>query len=156
MRAGRRFWMGGGECAVCCERGIRREKPNSKENVMLCDHSYSKWLFPTIVIMFLLNMKHKKHTPLPAELTRLPEDGASLVVGGSQAGSTHVVEASLVDARVKDTKQRLLLLPLGHDLVINKGGEHLRLDEVGEEGEVRLRLIGEERGLEQGQTQARR
>lgn len=74
-------------------------------------------------------------------LTRLLEDGAPLVVGGPEARSTDVVEAGLVNASVKDAEQRLLLFPLRHDLVINKGSEHLCLNEVGEEGQVGLRLI---------------
>lgn len=94
--------------------------------------------------------------PLSAELTRLLEDGAPLVAGGAQAGSADVEEAGLVDASVKDTQQRLLVLPLGHDLVVDEGRKHLRLDEVGEEGQVGLRLVGEERGLEKGKAWGRR
>ena len=76
-----------------------------------------------------------------AELTRLLEDRALLVAGGSEAGSTDVIEAGLVNACVKDAEQRLLILPLGHDLVVNERGEHLCLDEVGEERQVGLRLV---------------
>lgn len=89
-------------------------------------------------------------TLLHAELTRLFEVGAPLVDGRSKAGSAlYVVKAGLVDACIKDTEQRLLLFPLGHDLVVDEGGKHLRLNEMGEEGKVRLRLVGQERCLEQ-------
>lgn len=78
---------------------------------------------------------------LSADLTRLLEDGASLVAGGSEARGTDIVKAGLVNACVKDAEQWLLLLPLGHDLVVDERGEHLRLDEVGEEGQVGLWLV---------------
>lgn len=63
------------------------------------------------------------------------------------AGGAHVVETGLVDASVKDAEEGLLLLPLRHDLVVDEGGEHLGLYEVGEERQVGLRLVGQERSL---------
>lgn len=75
------------------------------------------------------------------ELTRLLQDGAPLVVGRAEAGDAHVEEAGLLDASVKDAQHGLLLLPLGHDLVVDEGGEHLRLDEVRQKRQVGLRLV---------------
>lgn len=80
-------------------------------------------------------------------LTRLLEDGAPLVVGRSQARSSDIVEACFVNASVKDPQQRLLLLPLGHDFVVDEGGEHLCFNEVREERQVGLWLVGQEGGL---------
>lgn len=77
--------------------------------------------------------------------------GAALVTGRAQIGGSDVVETGLFDAGVEDAQQRLLVLPLRHDLVVDEGGEHLRLDEAGQEREEGLGLIGQERGLEHRQ-----
>lgn len=85
-------------------------------------------------------------------LTRLLEDGAPLVVGRSQAGGPDIVQARFVNAGIEDAKQRLLFFPLGHNFVVNEGGKHLSLDEMGEEGKVGLWLVGQERGLTEVKT----
>lgn len=84
---------------------------------------------------------------LPSGPTRLLEDGAALVIGGAEAGGADVVQAGFVDASVEDAEEGLLLLPLGHDLVVDEGGEHLGFDEMGEERQVGLRLVRQERSL---------
>lgn len=82
-------------------------------------------------------------------LTGFLEDRTPLVVGRPQAGRTDVVEARFVNAGVKHPEQRLLFFPLGHDFVVDERGEHLCLDEMGQEGEVGLWLVRQEGGLEE-------
>lgn len=84
--------------------------------------------------------KSLTHTS-PSELTRLFEDGAPLVAGRPETGSTDIIEACLVNTSVKDMEHRLLLLPLRHDLVVDEGGKHLCLDEVRQKGKVGLWLV---------------
>lgn len=76
-----------------------------------------------------------------SQLTGLLEDGAPLVAGGSETWSTDIVETGLVNASIEHTEEWLFLFPLGHDFVVDEGGKHLCFDEVGQEGEVGLRLV---------------
>lgn len=77
----------------------------------------------------------------PGELTGLVEEGAPLVNGGAQAGSTHIKEAGLFNASIKHTKEGLLFLPLGQDFIVDESGEHLGLNEATQKRKVWLWLV---------------
>lgn len=86
----------------------------------------------------------------PGLLTCFLNVCALLVHGGAQRGRAHVQHADLVHAGVKHPQRVLLLLiVVAEDFTVDEGGEHLRLQEAGQEGQVRLRLVGQEGGLKQ-------
>lgn len=73
---------------------------------------------------------------------------AFLVHGGAQRRGADVQHTDLIHAGVKHPQCVLLLLVImTQDLTIDEGGEHLRLQEAGQEGQVGLRLVRQEGGL---------
>lgn len=86
---------------------------------------------------------------LEAGLTRFLDVGALLVHGGAQGGRADVQHADLVHAVVEHPQRVLLvLLVVAEDLAVDEGGEHLGLQEARQEGQVGLRLVGQEGCLE--------
>uniref|UniRef100_A0A6B0V752 Putative secreted protein n=1 Tax=Ixodes ricinus TaxID=34613 RepID=A0A6B0V752_IXORI len=75
---------------------------------------------------------------------RFPVHGAALVA--VHDGLTGLVPQQLYPV-VKDLEARVGILPVGEDLAIHKAGEHLGLNEAGQEWQVGLRLLRQERGL---------
>ena len=81
-------------------------------------------------------------------LTRFFDVGAPLVHGGAQGGGADVQHADLVHAGVEHPQRVLLvLLVVAEDFAIDEGGKHLGLQEAGQEGQIGLRLVGEEGSL---------